>query len=469
MPTSPKQIPIASNAGEERYHSLVENTSDWIWEVDLDGRYTYSNRIVEDILGYTAQEILGRTPFDLMPIEEAGRLVRIFREIAKARAPFSHLENVNLHKSGRRVVLETSGVPIFDEKCEFLGFRGIDRNVTVRKKFEEGLRRSREGLERKFKKTAQQIVAKQTDLQQEIDTRRQIQAELAQSENQFRDLVESLNEGFAIVDAEGRLTYVNGKLLEMLGFARNEVVGKNIGDFVDETVRKLLQKQLAMRRTGIEIPYEIQFDRKDGRPIATIVSPRARFDANGEFQGSFAVITDISSMKNAEKALRRREHQLHDKTLRLQEMNTALEVLLRKREQDKTIIQRRILLNIKRLVTPYVNALADTKLSGRQRFLVDILKSNIGEVLSSFSERLSTDLIDLTKTELEIANLVGQGRSTMQIATALNISYKTAETHRWRIRKKLGLTRKRIPLIGYLAKIKDPSDSLGEISGKNQV
>jgi DNA-binding CsgD family transcriptional regulator len=187
-----------------------------------------------------------------------------------------------------------------------------------------------------------------------------------------------------------------------------------------------------------------------------MISPRATFDTNGQFQGSFAVITDISAIKATEKALRRSEQQLREKTLRLQEMNTALEVLLRKREQDKTIIQKRILANLRRLVAPYLDTLAQTRLSERQRFLVGVLKSNIMEVLSPFSERLSAEQIGLTKTEFEIAGLVKLGKSTDQIASALNISYKTAETHRWRIRKKLGLTHRRANLMSFLANLDHP-------------
>ncbi len=451
-----KRAAAALHQSEQRYRTLVEVTSDWIWEVDPNGRYTFSNRSVADVLGYPPEEVIGRTPFDFMPSAEAARIYRVFGAISAARKPFSGLENINLHKSGRRVVLETSGVPIFDEKDGFRGFRGIDRDVTARKKIEGELSKAHDGLEKKVKKTALEIEARQTVLQQEINRRKHIQAELAHSENQFQSLVETLNEGFGIVDAEGRLTYVNGKVLEMLGYARDEVEGEKIDSFMDGRNRRLHKKQLAMRRRGIETPYEIQFVTRDGRSIATIVSPKVTFDANGRFQGSFAVITDISTMKTAEKALRRREQQLREKTRRLQEMNTALEVLLRKREQDKTIIQKRILINLRRLVAPYLDALGDTRLSERQRFLVDILKSNLGEVMSPFSERLSSDPIDLTKTELEIANLVRQGKSTTQIATTLNISYKTAETHRWRIRKKLGLTHKKANLMSCLSRLQDP-------------
>jgi DNA-binding CsgD family transcriptional regulator len=87
---------------------------------------------------------------------------------------------------------------------------------------------------------------------------------------------------------------------------------------------------------------------------------------------------------------------------------------------------------------------------------VGILKTNLGEVLSPFTARLSTAEIDLTKTELEVANLVRMGKSTGQIASALNISYKTAETHRWRIRKKLGLTHQKANLMSFLSQLDDP-------------
>ena len=454
--TDPKRATTAMHQNEQRYRTLMEVTSDWIWEVGPDGRYTFSNRAVADILGYPPEEVLGRTPFDFMPPAEAAKITRVFGAIAAARRPFSGLENINLHKSGRKVVLETGGAPVFDEKGEFRGFRGIDRDVTAHKKLEEELRKARNGLEKNVKKTALEIEARQNILQQEINIRKQIQAELAHSEHQFQSLVETLNEGFGIVDAEGRLTYVNAKLADMLGYARKEMVGKKTSCFMDERNRRLHKKQMGMRQKGIETPYEIQFTTKDGSAITTIVSPRARFDANGRFQGSFAVTTDISALKSAEKNLRRREQQLREKTMRLQEMNTALEVLLRKREQDKTIIQKRILINLRRLVAPYLDSLGDTRLSERQRFLVDTLKSNLTEVMSPFSERLSSDQIDLTKTELEIANLVRLGKTTTQIATALNISYKTAETHRWRIRKKLGLTHKKANLMSYLLRLQDP-------------
>ncbi len=124
---------------EERFRGLVETSSDWIWEVDANGAYTYASPKVKDLLGYAPEEVVGKTPFDFMPPEESARVGVLFADIVAARQPFERLENVNRHKDGRRVVLETSGVPILDRDGALLGYRGIDRDITDRKRAEEHL------------------------------------------------------------------------------------------------------------------------------------------------------------------------------------------------------------------------------------------------------------------------------------------------------------------------------------------
>ncbi|MFO1489051.1 MAG: PAS domain S-box protein [Verrucomicrobiota bacterium] len=127
---------------EQRYRNLVETAFDWIWEVDAGYRYTYASPKVTDLLGFAPEEVLGRTPFELMPPEEARRVGDIFWKIHERRESFSTLENINRHKDGHLVVLESSGVPIFDGKGVFLGYRGMDRDVTERKRLEEQLRQT---------------------------------------------------------------------------------------------------------------------------------------------------------------------------------------------------------------------------------------------------------------------------------------------------------------------------------------
>ena len=122
---------------EQRFRDLTEHTSDWVWEVDANGVYTYSNLKVKEILGYDPDEIIGKTPFELMTPEEVKRVVPEFQAIIKALKPFSGLENTNLHKNGQQVMLETNGVPILDSLGQLQGYRGIDRDITERKRNEE--------------------------------------------------------------------------------------------------------------------------------------------------------------------------------------------------------------------------------------------------------------------------------------------------------------------------------------------
>ena len=118
---------------EARFRALVETSFDWFWEVDAEGRYTYVSPKVQDVLGYSPEEMLGKTPFHLMLESEARRVGALFGRIASRREPFAALENINLHKSGRQVVLETSGVPVFDAQGQFTGYRGMDRDITDQK------------------------------------------------------------------------------------------------------------------------------------------------------------------------------------------------------------------------------------------------------------------------------------------------------------------------------------------------
>jgi PAS domain S-box-containing protein len=134
----------ALRESEERHRHLVESANDWVWEVDVNVVYTYVGPQCRKILGYEAEEIIGKTPFDLMPPEEARRVAAVFTPIAAERKPFRGLENINRHKDGHLVSLETNGVPVINREGEFLGYRGMDRDITERKRMEESLRKSEE-------------------------------------------------------------------------------------------------------------------------------------------------------------------------------------------------------------------------------------------------------------------------------------------------------------------------------------
>ncbi|MBK1695355.1 histidine kinase [Chromatium weissei] len=119
---------------EERFRAIVETTLDWIWEVDATGCYTYVSPASQRLLGYAPEEMLGRPLFAFMSPAEATRIRARFADIVASRAPFSLLENVCIHRDGTPVDMETSGIPIFDADGQLLGYRGIDREVTERKR-----------------------------------------------------------------------------------------------------------------------------------------------------------------------------------------------------------------------------------------------------------------------------------------------------------------------------------------------
>jgi len=144
---------------------------------------------------------------------------------------------------------------------------------------------------------------------------------------------------------------------------------------------------------------------------------------------------------------------LKDKNRRLQEMNTALKVLMEKRENDKYEIENRVLSNVEQLINPYLEKLTNSDLNSRQRMHLEILTTNLNEIVSPFAWTMSTRPHNLTPTEMQVANLVRQGRTTSQVAELMHLSRRTIEAHRRNIRAKFGLTHKKINLRTYLLSI----------------
>ena len=144
--TAKRDAQMALKESEEKFRVIVETASDWIWEIDKTGKYTYSSPRIHSILGYTEKEIIGKTPFDFMPETEKERVSNIFADIIKQNKAIIELENINIHKNGNLVILETSGLPFFDTNGELLGYRGIDRDVTHRNETERALKESEERL-----------------------------------------------------------------------------------------------------------------------------------------------------------------------------------------------------------------------------------------------------------------------------------------------------------------------------------
>ncbi len=125
---------------EDKFRQLVETTSDWIWEIDADFKYVYSSPQVELLLGHRPQHFIGRTPFELMPGKEAKKVRNAFEQARKTGAATVELKHTSQHKLGHNVVLETKAMPFYSEAGMLLGYRGVDRDITIRSRMEDKLR-----------------------------------------------------------------------------------------------------------------------------------------------------------------------------------------------------------------------------------------------------------------------------------------------------------------------------------------
>jgi two-component system cell cycle sensor histidine kinase/response regulator CckA len=255
--TERRKTEEALRASEERFRTLVETTSDMVWEVDRQARYTYVSPKIRDILGYEPHEVIGKKTLDFMPPEEAERVAPILRELAGAGKPIKQLENINLHKKGWPVIFETSGEPVYDRGGVLAGYRGIDRDISERKLTEGALR---------------------------------------QSEEKYRSVVENSLVGFCIVQ-DGLFRFVNKGFCEMHGYTYEEVVDKmGPADTVGED-REMVQENIRKRISGEmhNIEYELRAARKDGQ-IITLKVFGSTILYNGR-PASIATIVDITREK----------------------------------------------------------------------------------------------------------------------------------------------------------------------------
>jgi PAS domain S-box-containing protein len=155
-------------------------------------------------------------------------------------------------------------------------------------------------------------------------------------------------------------------------------------------------------------------------------------------------------LKQSEQSLIRSQKDLRSKSEHLTEVNNALKILLKKSDENKKEIEENVLANVTELIVPYLDKIEEKKLIEAQKVYMRIIRSNLDEIVSSFSRKLTSKYLNLTHAEITVANLIKQGKTTKEIASLLYLSSKTIETQRRNIRKKIGINRKKINLRTYL-------------------
>jgi PAS domain S-box-containing protein len=364
-----------------------------IWSIDLaSGEVMWDSR-TREIFGVAPDEPATlELGFGLIHPEDREKAQKAFEQAIAPQSNGTYAEEKRIvHPNGQVRWISTSGKAVFESQAaEHRAIRlvGIVMDVTERMKAEQAL---------------------------------------LESEIRYRRLVETMNEGLAVSDENDRYTYINPRLAEMLGYSTDEMIGHPAVDFFDEENRGLLAEQLARRRLGEKQPYTITWRCKDGSELPTLVAPAAVFNAQGKFQRSIAVVTDISEQVKASQLL---EQRVAERTNELStllevtqvvvgtlELKPLLKVILEELQsvidfdgaaiislEDQTLTSLKFPLKISDDATAHLTYSISTSLSQSERFRRDEAII-IADVQANTQEGrafrgIASPLIDITSTEM---------------------------------------------------------------------
>ena len=253
---------------QKRFQVLVEMTSDFIWETNTDGVYTYCSPQAEELWGYTPEELIGSSAFRYIKPEYRENYINMFKALLENSSPVKRMEATGfLDKTGKIITLEVSTVPFFDNGGKLVGYRGISRDITEKKRIENALR---------------------------------------ESEEKYRTLVENASE-VVVVAQDGMIKFINKKGFEMTGYSPGEIAGKPFLEFIHPDNRALVMDRYLGRIAGEVVPYyyEIRVLTKDrSTRWARMSAARITWEKKPAI---LAIFNDITERKGAEDALKESE------------------------------------------------------------------------------------------------------------------------------------------------------------------
>ena len=284
-----QKIELSLRESEERFRNLVETSSDWVWEIDCDGIYTYVSPKVKELLGYEPEEIIGKNFFDLKSAAEVEKNKAKFDLITQRHQPFDCLVNVNLHRDGQPVILETSGVPIFDWDNNWCGYRGIDRDVSERQK--------NQAISKKNLALLQTII------------------------NATPDVI-------FVKDLDGYYQWANKALAEMFSISVDEIIGKKDRDLFPEEYAKIEADDRRIIESRKLSTYE-EIVQIGDRQVSYLTTKTVYYDDLGNALGIVGIARDINNFKETEAILQRAnlelEQRVEERTAELEQAKEAAE------------------------------------------------------------------------------------------------------------------------------------------------
>jgi PAS domain S-box-containing protein len=265
------------------------------------------------------------------------------------------------------------------------------------------------------------------------------------SEEQFRTFIDRHHAVMLLIDPDsGVIIDANQAAARFYGYSKDKLCGMNIAD-----INQLASEQIAAERQNAKMEKQNRFispHKLANNEVRTVEVYSTPIDVKGQVL-LFSIVHDVTERVKCEQDLKINVE-------RLEELNTALKVILRQVEESREELSARIFANIKELVLPGVDKLKKSSLSSYQHSLLQSIESNLMNISSSFLRDLKMASHNLTPREMEVATLVKEGKSVKDISERMRISPKTVAFHRNSLREKLGLKNKKINLRSHLSSIR---------------
>jgi PAS domain S-box-containing protein len=415
---------------EQRLTDIIDFLPDATFAIDLSGKVIAWNRAIEDMTGVKAEDMVGKGNYEhAIPFYGTRRPILIdlvFKNDKKIQKKYFFIRkegNVLLAEAdvpikGEKSVLWGKAKPLYNSKGDIIGAIESIRDITERQRAKEALR---------------------------------------ESERRLADIINFLPDATLAIDLSGKVIAWNRAIENMTGVKAEDMVGKGnyeyaipfykkrrplLIDLMLKQDKKVAQRYTVFAKEGDMIFAEVDISNLKGKRAYLWGKASPLFDNRGNIVGAIESIRDITDRKQVEENLKYREQELEANNIQLQDLNAALRVLLKQREQDKNDLEEKVLANIKKLIMPYLDKLKKESRCVKTAAYLSTLESNLKDIIAPFAHRISSKYVGLTNREVQVAGLIKEGRITKEIAEMLNISESAINIHRYNIRRKLELTKK---------------------------